>query len=570
MKGIGVSPGISIGNACIIYKAAIFISGIRVETKEEKDVEAEKFDKAVLSAIEEVNFLREKNALTLNSEESDILDTQIEFLSDPQIRSDVLDKILNENKTASDAVIEVVFAAAQMFGNMEDVYLKTRAADLQDIGNRILNALNHNAQHLPAQFKKNTIIIAEDLSPSETIALDITKVAGFATISGGKTSHAAIIAKARGIPAVVACGKDLLNIENNDIIILDGTSGDVIIRPGDNKIEEYKRKQKKIIEELSFLKALKDLPAKTTDGHTVKMLANISGHTDLEQVFENGGEGVGLFRTELLFIGRESFPSEEEQFQFYKQVAIKSKGKPVTVRTIDIGGDKQLPYFGIPHENNPFLGYRAIRICLNQKDIFLTQLRSILRASVFGNLKIMFPMISSIDEIRSAKECVQQTKEDLLKSGINFRDDTEIGIMIEVPSAALMADIFAKEVDFFSIGTNDLCQYTLAVDRMNEKVSGLYDHFNPGLLRLIKNVIAQAHKHKINAGLCGEMASDPLATLLLLGMGLDELSMGAASIPYIKNIIIGNSLSKARDVCSNVMKMDNSGTIKRYLEEVSK
>jgi phosphoenolpyruvate-protein phosphotransferase (PTS system enzyme I) len=541
-----------------------------VETTEEKDGEVEKFDKAVLGAIEQVNSIREKKVLSHSREEIDILDTQIEFLNDPQIRSDVLDKIQVENKTASDAVIEVIFAAASMFGDMEDVYLKTRAADLQDIGNRILSFLNQKPQLLQSEFTNNTIIIAEDLSPSDTITLDVTKVAGFATISGGKTSHAAIIAKARGIPAVVACGLDLLKIENNDTIILDGTSGDIIIRPDENKIEEYKRKQKKIIEELSFLKALKDQSAITIDGHTVKLLANISDHTDLEQVFENGGEGVGLFRTELLFLGRDSFPSEEEQFQFYKQVALKSKGKPVIVRTIDIGGDKQLSYFGIPPENNPFLGYRAIRICLNQKDIFLTQLRAILRAGIFGNLKIMFPMISSIGEIRSAKECVQQAKEDLLISGINFRDDIETGIMIEVPSAALMADIFAKEVDFFSIGTNDLCQYTLAVDRMNDKVSGLYDHFNPGLLRLIKIVLDQANKHKINAGICGEMASDPLATLLLLGMGLEEFSMGAASIPYIKNIIIRNSLSKARDVCSNVMEMDNSDSIKRYLEEVSK
>jgi phosphotransferase system enzyme I (PtsI) len=569
MKGIGVSPGISIGNACIINKVAAVISGTSLETQEAKDIEAEKFDKAVLGAVEEVQDIREKKVISHSREEIDILDTQIEFLTDPQIRSDVLDKIQIENKTASDAVIEVIFSAASMFSEMEDGYLKTRAADLQDIGNRILNCLDKNTQLFPCEFDKNTIIIADDLSPSDTIALDVNKVAGFATVTGGKTSHAAIIAKARGIPAVVACGKDLLKTGNNDTIILDGTTGDVIISPDSFTIEEYKRKQKKIIEELSLLKKLKDLPAKTIDGHTVKMLANISDHTDLEQVFENGGEGVGLFRTELLFLGRTSFPSEEEQFQFYKLAAIKSKGKPVIVRTIDIGGDKQLSYFGIPHENNPFLGYRAIRICLDQKDIFLTQLRSILRASVFGDLKIMFPMISSIDEIRSAKECVQQAKEELIKSGINFRNDIETGIMIEVPGAALMADIFAREVDFFSIGTNDLCQYTLAVDRMNEKVSGLYDHFNPGLLRLIKNVIEQAHKHDINVGICGEMASDPLATMLLLGMGMDELSMGSASIPFIKNIIIKNSFANAREVCSKVMDMDNSGSIKRYLKEVS-
>lgn len=569
MKGIGVSPGISIGNAYIINKTEVITSGITLVTLQDKQLEIEKFDKAVLGAVEEVEAIREKKVHSHSREEIDILDTQIEFLNDPQIRTDVLGKIQIENKTASDAVIEVIFTAAGMFGEMEDVYLKTRAADLQDVGNRLLSFLNQNPQLFPPEFNDNTIIIAEDLSPSDTVALNANNVAGFATSSGGRTSHTSIIAKARGIPAVVACGRELMKIENNDTIILDGATGDVIIRPDNNTLEEYKNRQNKIIEELSFLKGLKDLPAMTSDGHTVKLLANISDHNDLEQVFDFGGEGVGLFRTELLFLERNSFPSEEEQFQFYKQVAIKSKGKSVIVRTIDIGGDKQLSYFGIPHENNPFLGYRAIRICLNQKDIFLTQLSAILRASVFGNLKIMFPMISSTDEIRSAKECVQEAKDDLIRLGIKFNNNIEIGMMIEVPGAALMADIFAREVDFFSIGTNDLCQYTLAVDRMNEKVSNLYDQYNPGLLRLIKNVIEQAHKHSINVGLCGEMASDPLATLLLLGMGLDELSMGAASIPYVKNIIIRNTLTKAREVCSNVMDMDNSVSIKRYLEEVS-
>jgi phosphotransferase system enzyme I (PtsI) len=570
MKGIGVSPGISIGRACVINKTEAVRSGITLENDEAIKIEIEKFDKAVLAAVEEVEAIRWKKDPALTHEDEQILDTQIEFLNDPQIKSDVHDKINIENKTANDAVIEVISAAVQMFRNMDDVYLRARAADIQDIGNRIMRHLNNNLQKIPCNLFDNTIIIAEDISPSDTITLDTSKIIGFATQLGGITSHTAIIAKAKGIPAAVACGNGLLNIGNNDIIIIDGSTGDVIIRPDFKKIEEYKIKQTKIAEELSQLKSLKDLQAKTTDGQSVKLYANISNEGELEQVFENGGEGVGLFRTELMFLGRNSFPSEEEQFQFYRQVAIKSKNKPVIVRTLDIGGDKQLSYFGIPHENNPFLGYRAIRICLNQKDIFFTQLKAILRASVFGNLKIMFPMICNIDEVRQAKKCIEIVKHEMTSAGIEFDNNIETGIMIEIPSAALMADILANEVDFFSIGTNDLCQYTLAVDRMNDKVSTLYNYFNPGLLRLINHVIEQAHKHNKHVGLCGEMASDPLATLLLLGMGLDEFSMSAASIPGIKSIIMKNSISKAREIFNKVMTLDSSESISCYLKEESK
>ena len=567
MKGVGVSPGISIGKAFIIKKTEAVRSGIELENDQAKNTEIEKFDKAVLSAIKEVEAIKGNENLTLTKEDIEILETQVEFLNDPQIRNDVLFKINYEHKPANDAVIEVILEAVKMFRNMNDEYLKARSADLQDAGNRILLNLNITGQPAYSKYGENTIIIAEDISPSDTIILDITKIKGFATQLGGRTSHAAIIAKAKGIPAVVACGKDLMDIENNDTIILDGSTGEIIIRPDLKTIEEYKIKQLKIAEELSLLKSLKDLPVQTTDGHKVKLLANISDDSDLEQVIENGGQGVGLFRTELLFLGRNSFPSEEEQFQFYRKVAIKSKNKPVTVRTLDIGGDKQLSYFGIPDENNPFLGYRAIRICLNQKDIFFTQLKAILRASVFGNLKIMFPMICDVDEVRLAKDCLQEVKHELTSSGIEFNNNIETGIMIEIPSAALMADILAKEVDFFSIGTNDLCQYTLAVDRMNDKVSSLYNHFNPGLLRLIQNVIEQAHNQNKTVGMCGEMASDPLATLLLMGMGLDEFSMGTASIPGVKNIIIRNNFSRAREICKKVMGMDSSNSITDYLQE---
>ena len=568
IKGTGVSPGISIGIAHILKKDDDGLSGIIIQTNEARELEIEKFNQAVVSAIREVETIRLNTSFDLKPEDMDILDTQIEFLGDPQIAEDVHEKIRNHFRSAHDAVIEVIDAAVEMFRNMDDKYLSARAADLRDIGNRILRNLNTGRASFGPDFGENTILIAEDLAPSDTITLDTTRVVGFATRLGGRTSHTAIIAKAKGIPAVVACGSELLNIRIGETVILDGTTGELIINPGSEIMGVYKAKQVNILNEKALLRSLKDLPAVTTDGHRFKLYANISNAAELEQVFENGGEGVGLLRTEMLFMGRDSFPSEEEQFNFYKQVAIKSKNRPVIIRTLDIGGDKQLPYFGIPPENNPFMGYRAIRICLDQQEIFFTQLRAILRASVFGNLKIMFPMISNLSEVKQAKECVNEVKLELKNAGIDFDRSIELGIMIEIPSAALIADILAREVDFFSIGTNDLCQYTLAVDRMNGKVSALYTHFNPGVLRLISYVIEQAHKQNKPVGLCGEMASDPLAALLLTGMGLDEFSMSPKSIPSIKNILGKNSLTRAREVFKMVMAMDNPETIINYLEEV--
>jgi phosphotransferase system enzyme I (PtsI) len=565
MKGIGVSPGISIGKAFKIKVSKVVRAGIPLKNEEARQTETEKFNEALRKSVSEIETLKTGRELT--QEAVEVLETQIEFLSDEQIIKDVHDKINNENKHAYDAVSDVISSAEEIFLKMDDEYLRARATDIRDIGNRILKNLNGVERFLPGLYPENTIIIAEDIVPSDAIMLDVAKIAGFATSAGGKTSHTAIIAKARSIPAVVACGKDLLTIEDNEIVIIDGSGGEVIIRPDSKTIEEYKIKQIKISEELLFLKSIKKLPAQTTDGHKIKLYANISDGDEMEKVFEYGGEGVGLFRTEMMFLGRTSFPSEEEQFEFYKKAAIKSKDKPLIVRTLDIGGDKQVPYLGILPETNPFLGYRAIRLCLDQKELFYIQLKAILRASIYGNLKIMLPMISNIDEIRQTKECLNHVKDELSQSGIRFKDNIELGIMIEIPSTALMIDLCAKEVDFFSIGTNDLCQYTLATDRMNEKVSLLYNYFNPGFLRLIRNVIEQAHKNNKPVGMCGEMASDPMATLLLLGMGLDEFSMSAPSIPVIKNIIIRNSLSKAREICGKVMELDNTDRISNYLRE---
>ncbi|MEI7524468.1 MAG: phosphoenolpyruvate--protein phosphotransferase [Mariniphaga sp.] len=565
--GIGVSPGISIGKAYILKKKEAAFSGSAIVNDEEKETEIGKFNQSVISALAEIESIRSDKNRPQALESLDILDTQAEFLDDPQIREDVYAKIRKDSLFAYDAVIEVFGSAILMFRNFEDDYLSARAADLQDIRDRILRNLNSDCA-LHHEYHENTILISKELSPSETMSLDTAKVIGFATQLGGKTSHTAILGKAKGIPAVVGCSGDLESIQNNETIILDGFTGDLILNPDLNTLQIYAAKQQITINEQALLKSLKDQPATTTDGHRVQLYANISNAGDLEQVFENGGEGIGLLRTEMLFLERETFPTEEEQFNFYKQVAIQSKNIPVIIRTLDIGGDKQLTYFGIPPENNPCMGYRAIRICLDQQEIFFRQLRAILRASIFGKFKIMFPMICNLSEIREAKSCLDQVKKELADSGIDFDTAIEIGMMIEIPSAALMADKLASEVDFFSIGTNDLCQYTLAVDRMNDKVSALYSHFDPGVLRLIGNVIEQAHKLNKPVSLCGEMASDPLATLLLLGMGLDELSMNARSIPTIKNNIIKNSVSKAAEILKRVMEMDNSESIINYLQEV--
>jgi phosphotransferase system enzyme I (PtsI) len=567
MKGIGVSPGIAIGKAFIIQKKEAVLTGILLNSLAAIATAIEQFDLAISNAINEVEVI--KNNQSLSDHDVAILETQIELLSDPELRDGVVEKIETEHKNPNDALLEVIAVFVQVFESMTDEYMRVRAADIQDIGNRILKNLNghDSGNHV---FEPDTIIIAKDLSPSDTITMDVSRVIGFATQMGSKTSHAAIIAKAKGIPAVVGCGEELIGIKNNDVIILDGLQGEVYIKPDQELIKVYIIKRDAYREHADSLKTLRDLPAVTTDGLQVMLSGNISRAEDLADVFDNGGEGVGLLRTELLFMNRDNFPTENEQFEFYKQAALQAKGKSVIVRTIDIGGDKNLAYFNLPAELNPFLGYRAIRISLDRKDLFITQLKAILRASVFGDLKIMFPMISNIQEIRSAKGVLAEAKAELSGDNTSFNPAIKTGIMIEVPSAAITADLLAKEVDFFSIGTNDLCQYTLAVDRMNEKISHLYDPFNPGVLRLISNVIEQGQKHNIHVGMCGEMASDPLATLLLLGMGLKEFSMSAASIPAIKNIIINNSELKAKQVFKNVMEMESSEDIIAYLEGIAK
>jgi phosphotransferase system enzyme I (PtsI) len=568
LKGIGVSPGISMGRAFVIERAEAVPTGILLKNEKAVQEETEKFQEAVRSSIGEIERIIAHAGPAMPDESLAILETQIEFLDDPQLAADVLAKINQDKKNAHDAVMETISQTVELFKNMDDEYLRARAADVADIGRRIMNHLS-GADTEQASFEAGTILIAEDISPSDTILMDTTAVIGFVTQSGGKTSHAAIIARSRALPAVVGCGEGLMQIQNNDLVLLDGATGLIFVNPGPELIEEYKERSDAFVKRTGSLQALKNIQSTTSDGVSIRLLGNIGQVEELAMAFEQGAEGIGLLRTEMLFLKRNSFPSEEDQFEFYKSIAVQSRKLPVTIRTLDIGGDKQLPYFPLPQEQNPFLGYRAIRISLDRKDIFLVQLRAILRASLFGDLGIMFPMISNIQEVRAAKEILSAAKNELRENGIGFKENIRLGIMIEIPSAAITADLLAKEVDFFSIGTNDLCQYTLAADRMNEKIKELYDPYNPGVLRLIAYTIEQAHKNKIGVCLCGELAADPLATLLLTGMGLEEFSMSAGSIPQIKSRIIGTSKTAAQAICKKVMEMDNSKDIIDYLMETN-
>ena len=578
LQGIGVSPGIAIGRACVIRQAQAGITGETLADEAAVAGEIAHFHDAVGRSMEELRDLMVGAEMAV----AEILEVQVELLQDPMWEGEVLAKIEADKKNAGDAVLEVTRGLVKTFGSMEDEYLRARAADIEDIGKRVMRHLRDGGA-VPAGDGRggisggggrgsgdegnglagdaganaggdvDKILVATDLSPSDLIALDITRVIGFATRAGGKTSHASIVARLRGIAAVAGCGEGLDAIADGDMLVLDGATGLLLVSPAPEVVEQYIERRKEQLATTQFLQSLKSREAITTDGTAVHLSANIGSIEDMEQALEYGAQGVGLLRTELLFMQSNSLPTEEEQFIFYKNILVRAAGRPVTIRTLDIGGDKALPYLPLPEEDNPFLGYRAIRISLDRKDLFLTQLKAILRASVFGECRILLPMIGSVQELRQSKALIAEAMEELTRQQLPYDADIRTGIMIEVPSAAIMADQLAKEADFFSIGTNDLCQYTLAVDRMNEKIKALYDPFHPAVLRLIRSVIEQGFLHHIPVGMCGELAGDPQATLLLLGMGLRDFSMNAPSIPVVKNIILQTSMTVARAVCTQEM-----------------
>lgn len=476
---------------------------------------------------------------SVGNKEAEILESHISLLNDPEFIGEIFQEIKDSKKTSEKAVSDVVSKLEEIFSQFDDdEYLKERAADIKDVGTRLIRILSDEEQKDLENLPENSIIVAHDLKPSETARIDKDKVAGIITETGSQTSHTAIMARAMNITAIVGFRDILAKVETGDMVIIDGISGKVIINPDKDIIKHYKELKHKFEKQKEGLKKVLDKKIITKDGRKIMVAANIGSLAEVNVALSNGAEGIGLFRTEFLYMDRNSMPSEEEQFEVYKQVAQKMGNKPVIIRTLDIGGDKTLPYLNLTKEDNPFLGVRAIRLCLQNRNIFKIQLRALLRASIYGHIKIMFPMIGSLKELTAAKTILKECMKELQEKSIDFKNNMEMGMMVEIPAAAVMADEFAKHVDFFSIGTNDLIQYTLAVDRMNEGLSDLYNPMNPAVLHLIKTSIHAAHANGIPCYMCGEMAADFSAIPILLGYGLDEFSVSSASIPEVKNFIL--------------------------------
>ncbi|MBM7586628.1 phosphotransferase system enzyme I (PtsI) [Bacillus pakistanensis] len=564
LKGIAASNGIAIAKAYRLVEPDLSFEKKSVDSV---DQEVERFQKALSTSKSELEAIRDKANEDLGADKAAIFDAHLLVLSDPELVTPIEDKIKSDSVNAEYALKETADMFISMFESMDNEYMKERAADIRDVTKRVLSHLLGVQISNPSMISEEVIIIAEDLTPSDTAQLNRQFVKGFTTDIGGRTSHSAIMARSMEIPAVVGAKSVTSEIENGDTIIVDGLNGEVHINPTKEIVEEYEREQARYEDQKAEWAKLINEKTVSSDGHHVELAANIGTPKDLEGVKNNGGEGIGLYRTEFLYMGRNELPSEDEQFEAYKAVLEGLEGKPVVVRTLDIGGDKELPYLNLPKEMNPFLGFRAIRLCLEKQGIFRTQLRALLRASQYGNLKIMFPMISNLDEFREAKSILEEEKEKLVTDGIKVANDIEVGIMVEIPSTAVMADIFAKEVDFFSIGTNDLIQYTMAADRMNERVSYLYQPYNPAILRLVKMVIDAAHKEGKWAGMCGEMAGDEIAVPILLGLGLDEFSMSATSILKARSQILRLSKSEMQKLAEEVLNLQ---TNEQVIETVKK
>ena len=561
LQGIAASDGIAIAKVYTLTEPDLTVTKVTVEDSEK---EVSRLDDALAASIKDVELIKETALKNLGEEEAQVFDAHLMVLSDPELIGQVKDSITSNKVNAESALKEVTDMFISIFAGMEDnPYMQERAADIRDVSKRILAHLLGVKIPSPATIKDEVIIVAADLTPSDTAQLNRQYVKAFVTDIGGRTSHSAIMARSLEIPAIVGTKEVTSIAKDGDIIIVDGLSGDVFLNPSEEVVAEYRAKAEAFAAQQAEWEKLKDSKTYTKDGHQVELAANIGTPKDLEGVVNNGAEGVGLYRTEFLYMDSHEMPTEEDQFEAYKAVLEGMNGKPVVVRTMDIGGDKELPYLPLPHEMNPFLGYRAIRISLNEPEMFRTQLRALLRASVYGKLRIMFPMIATLNDFRGAKALLEEEKAKLIAEGVAVSDDIQVGIMIEIPAAAVLAHQFAKEVDFFSIGTNDLIQYTMAADRMNGRVSYLYQPYNPSILTLIKHVIDSAHKEGKWAGMCGEMAGDQTAVPLLVGLGLDEFSMSASSVLKTRSLIAKLTLSdmqaladKAINECATVQEVE--------------
>jgi phosphotransferase system enzyme I (PtsI) len=564
MKGIAASSGIAIAKAYLLKDPDLQVDKIQIQ-----DVtgEIQRLETAISQSKKDLEKIKDHTEKNLGEDKADIFGAHLLVLEDPEFIKSIKDKIEHEKVNAEFALDEIANLFISMFEQMDNEYMRERAADIRDVYKRVLAYLKDVKIPNLSLVSEEMIIVAEDLTPSDTAQMNREYVKGFTTDIGGRTSHSAIMARSMEIPAVVGTKTVTKEIKDGDTLIVDGIDGEVIVNPTPEQIQSYQQKQKDFSQQNEQLQRLKDRPTITKDGHHVELAANIGTPDDIEAVLNNGAEGVGLFRTEFLYMGRDSLPTEEEQFTAYKTVLERMEGKPVVVRTLDIGGDKELPYLQLPKEMNPFLGYRAIRLCLDRQDVFRTQLRALLRASLHGNLKIMFPMIATIHEFRQAKEILLEEKNRLLNEGTKVSDEIEVGIMVEIPSTAMIADSFAKEVDFFSIGTNDLIQYTFAADRMNEQVSYLYQPYHPAILRLINIVIEAAHKEGKWVGMCGEMAGDPIAIPLLLGLGLDEFSMSAPSILASRSLISDLSVQELQEHNDHILSLSSMEEVVQYVKE---
>jgi len=564
--GIKAVPGISCAKALVLDKREVKISN-RAITKSQAEDEKRRFTEAVRQSETQINGLINSAKTTFGEENAAIFEAHLDILNDPVLEEAVFSRIENENKNAELALSEAADEISAMFLAIDDAYLRERVEDVKDVCGRVLRNMQGIMPATRVSLNEDVIIVAKNLTPSDTVSLDLKKVKGFVTDEGGATAHTVILAKTHGIPAVVGMGSFSGLVKDGDFLIIDGANGTVFLNPDMSTVDEYELKKSAYENYKKSLDALIDLPAETADGRRLELSANIGSAKDIEKVLENNADGIGLFRTEFLYMENTHFPTEDEQFQAYKEAAQAMRGKPVIIRTLDIGGDKELSYYKFDYEMNPFLGYRAIRLCLDKTDIFKTQLRAILRASAFGKIRIMLPMIISVSEVRQSKEILKECMSELACNGTAFDKNIEVGIMTETPAAVLTADTLAKECDFFSIGTNDLTQYTLAADRGNEKISRLYDSFNPAVLLSIKHVIDAAHKNGKWAGMCGEMASDERAVPLLIGLGLDEFSVNASSLLSVKDIIRKSDYQALSGRSGDILALDTADEIKGFLDK---
>lgn len=565
IRGKGVISGIAMGK---IMLAGQNLDGYLVNYEpEDKETEKKKAQDALTAVAEILRESIEKLKSKDMKEQAAIMEAHRMMVQDPMMADNIMAKI-EELGNAPQAVLKAAEEQAVMFEQMEDEYFAARAVDLRDVGKRVAKYILGVKE--PEIGDEKVILCGREIEPSVIAGMETEKIAGVLLGSGSTTAHAVIIAKARAIPTIVGLNKEdrIDRIADGDHVIMDGERGEIVINPAPEDIASYDEKIKKQKELAAHYAALKDLPAVTTDGVKVDLMANIGTHMDVDNALNYGAEGVGLFRSEFVFMGRQEIPTEEDQFKAYKEAIEKCKGKLCVIRTMDIGGDKPLPYLNIPEEENPFLGYRAVRISLQRRDLFLPQLKAILRAGVYGKAAIMIPMIINVAEFKKVKEFIEEAKLELAHEGKAYSDDVQVGIMVETPAAAIMTPVLAKYVDFFSIGTNDLVQYTLAVDRGNANISYLYNHFNPAVLRLVQRTISSARENGIWAGMCGEMASDPNAAVLLMAIGISELSMSAPSIPRVKEKIRSISSVKAKEILADVMAMEDGDEIRNYLQKI--